>query len=521
MKNLINRSQLTFEKIEKLSICQQINSYRQTLNMNQDVSSSASCSSSSSSRISEGLSKILQTTRSQLRRDDDVVVDDIMESIPFGFSSSSSIPPMDTTTTTAMNQSVDIQPIDEYGATYDDYGDVDFQAGNDYDFVNETMKEDGEGEGEAISTHLKKDDDEELLGVGMKLRWSVNDDDNNRNQQETDQLAASLDRQVQVEVKNNKRQSGGNPLNDGTFTTFINIDEISSSSNAWAGAAHWKYGNKRATSMKSKTLVSKSQSQSIDENEATSSTTLTEEGNEKKGTKKATTISRKRGTIGNTNVLSFTKERIDDSKFGKMNGKTDSTLLSKNVLEKMKKDAINLLLPDDEKVTVKDLCRLFLLPNYIVNPSPSGKKDSFFSQYFTSLQEKKQKQLSSTSSTAFTKSKVELLMESLDGVEDKFFNAGSVSSFAKKNDAVMEDFGGSNDMVGSCAASNDDYYDDNYYEPPVADDMPSTRYEVTGTADGDQTMMMNEIDMLPIEGLKIDSSRFVQADRKVSKIEIK
>jgi hypothetical protein len=520
MKNLINRSKLTFDKIEKLSLCQQISSYRQTLNMNQD---SPSSSSSSSARISDGISKIFESCRSQLRRDDDNVVDDIMESIPFGFPSSF-VPAVDTS---AVNQSVDIQPIDEYGATYDDYGDVDFNAGNDYDFVNETMKEEEE-EAKAVLSSTKDEDDDELLGGGMKLRWSVNDDDNNRNQQETDQLAASLDRQVQVKGINNKKQNE-NPLNDDTFTTFLNIDEISSSSNAWAGAAHWKYGNKRmaatVATQKNKSLLSKSQSQSIDDNETNS--TVTEETNGKKGTKKATTTSaatvpRKRGTVGNTNILSFTKERIDDSKFGKINGKTDSTLLSKNALEKMKQDSSNLLLPDDEKVTVKDLCRLFLLPNYIVNPSrgKEGDGNTFFSQYFASLQEKKQKQSSSVSS--FSKSKAELLMESLDGIEDKFFNGHFVSSTEKKTEAVMEDFDGNNNMIGgSCAASNDADYDDNYYEPPMADDMPFTRDEVTGAiaADGDGEDGSDQT--VPIEGLKIDSSRFVQADRKVSKIEIK
>jgi hypothetical protein len=407
MSDLVKRSGLTVEKVNSLSICPKLQELRNTLKL-------------PTMEVNIPLTPFLSEGPRYTAAD---------------FKKQHFIPPQLNAGHDISNDCVDLQ--DDIGATTNDEYD-------DYDSYGPPPMEAIQGDDAWDTTQPEVEAPEEpLFDAPTKLNWLVNEDDMKRNQKEVIQpMVESL----------NKLQ-----LNKNTEYGYFTIDDLNSASNAWAGASHWKYTRKAQAPIKSM------ESKSMDEvSVATPATEGTTEMQQQQGKKKAT---KSKSSAANTG-LKFTLERVDETTFGKSaTKKTDSTLLTKNAIEKLRNTAADILLPKDEKLKVSDLSKLYLLPNYTLAMGKSATAPN--------------------GSTIFI---------------DKVLPANEIegSSMANENGTKFQFY------------DQDDYYD----EPAGMDDA--------GGYDDNQ-----QIDGLPakiiknFEGLEIDNDNLVRANRKVEKIQIK
>jgi hypothetical protein len=452
MKDLVKRSGLTKEKVASLSICSQLSNYREalqypkteiglTLTDEQMIPFQTGCSSAYSQSSSQPFQQ-----QQEKSFENDFAVDDI---------------PM--------------------GATdyYDDMGDV----GGFDDFGATTNDEEGNGGGSGVDRNssgsslevpaVKKasttDDehDEEMEQIATRLPWLVNREDIQRNQEDVIKPILESFNHLQ--------------LNKHNEYDYFTIDELNSSSNAWAGAKHWKYACRKQQQQQQKT-VGISAVPSVDDGSslATGSTTVQDVDNTAGGTKKksASVKSKAKALSSMTTGLKFTLEKVEESTFGKVSTakrSTDSTLLTKNAIAKMKSEASDTLLPKDEKLKVSDLSRLYLLSDY-----------------------------------SLTKTSVSGPISPSNEIQGHSSVTGNNSTQFHFSDNHGKNEGTNNNTNNDY---QDDYYgggggDDDYDYPPATTDLPPV-------------VEMPEKPVKVFEGLEIDQDNLVQATRKVDKIDIK
>jgi hypothetical protein len=444
MKDLVKRSGLTKEKVASLSICSQLSNYREALQYPKTqigltlTDEQMIPFQTGGSSYSQSSSQPFQHQQQEKSFENDFAVDDI---------------PM--------------------GATdyYDDMGDV----GGFDDFGATTNDEDGNGgsgvdrqssgsslEVPAVKKASTTDDehDEEMEQIATRLPWLVNREDIQRNQEEVIKPILESFNHLQ--------------LNKHNEYDYFTIDELNSSSNAWAGAKHWKYACRKQQQQQQKTGgVSAVPSLDDGSSLATGSTTVQDvEGAVGAKKKSASVKSKAKALSSMTTGLKFTLEKVEESTFGKVSTakrSTDSTLLTKNAIAKMKSEAKDTLLPKDEKLKVSDLSRLYLLSDYsLTKTSVSGPSSP-------SNEIQGHSSVTGNNSTQFHFS---------EGANNNNYND------------YQDDYYG-----GEGGGADYDY-------PPAASDLPPV-------------VEMPEKPVKIFEGLDIDHDNLVQATRKVDKIDIK
>lgn len=149
-------------------------------------------------------------------------------------------------------------------------------------------------------------------------------------------------------------------MNPSSDYAFFNLEALSKC-NAWAGAKHWKYATRHSQRVKN------SSNDNVSTNEVNDNNTSSGDSMEVKTIKKKIISKKEKFSIDFSNMDS---KLLDQTLFN-IPKKLESNLFTLNTLEKMEESALNneYILPIDENVTVKDLCRLFILPNMILPPS--------------------------------------------------------------------------------------------------------------------------------------------------------
>jgi hypothetical protein len=360
VQDLIQRASLTAEKVSSLSVCPQLKGYRNELKIEDATANVLSRATQLLATLKDNGNSYPSYAPTSNKPFENLSNED--------FAVDSYVPAAD-----VMDQSMDL-PL------YADYNEND----NDY-FGNTTADENSRDSGDyfAVDEPALPSPRGSIAPVeSTKVLWTVNQEDSNTMQKEIKVIAESID------------QAGLNANND---YAYFNMEELHSSGNAWAGAKHWKYATRQMkkivdTAAISNEIVSTA-SQSVDTLDDSSKASTIEN--------KATT---KKSKTAAANVFSLSLVPVDESKFGKGTGKTDTSLLTSAAIDKMESESESLLLPRDEKMSVRDLCRLFLLPNMIVKP----KSASNLSKRLLAKAQNK------------TVSKASILLEAMDG-EERFF----------------------------------------------------------------------------------------------------
>ena len=143
--------------------------------------------------------------------------------------------------------------------------------------------------------------------------------------------------------------------------SYFDSNAAFGTSNAWAGARHWKYATrKRTAALVPATTTSADETAEGTENATDAAAAATGKG---KKTKKATFKKGDKTTAGASGI-EFTLDLVEDSAFDlpKARARTDPTVQTAATLAKQKQAASTLCLPADAKVQVKDLCKLYLAP---------------------------------------------------------------------------------------------------------------------------------------------------------------
>lgn len=311
---------------------------------------------------------------------------------------------------------------------------------------------------------------------GMKLRWSTD------GQNHADQI-----RENQRALQNSLEALQVNTADE---YAYFDLDALASGgNNAWAGAQHWKYAT-RSRQQASQPIAAAPESASVAVDEQA-----------KKPAAKAKKASKK-----DVQSLVFTLDLVDDSKFVSSKGRTDTTIMTKAAQQKAVEESTALLLPVDEKVQVKDLCRLSLWPQVVVLPknvhplsiTGSGK---------------------TTGKKGGTKNRAQLLVDFMTG-EEAFWSvphsgSGSVDGGSVAGSDIVPvpiRFSGRQEEDQGNEGTNYDYEDfgggaGDFYDDDVAREDISSH-----TA---------PIPQEPLTGLNINQHNLVQADRQVEKIQIK
>lgn len=434
MKDLVQRSGLTKEKVQQLNLCHKLEDYRRTLQIPKSSIGVLDAQDSVFSALSEVSAPVSQSQYS-------------------GESVEATHKPFE-----GSNNDYAFDYNDDFG--YFESDDVPLMNDEPAKFqrTSSSSASNAPSQGEIPS-------DVEDFPDGGKLKWCVNQEDKARNSQDLKPVMEAFNR---LEIQ---------PGND---YDYFNIDELNSSSNAWAGAKHWKYASKRLQE-KAQQKLDKESSQSKGIEPATQSNE--EKKKEKKSKSKGSTTS---------GPLQFTLDRVEEELFGKVstskNSKAvDSTIMTKNALEKMKQESKDNILPNDEKLQVRDLCRLYLLPNFIV----PVKESSLLSTLKTSLKFK-----SNQLADAF-EAEDQLFQGEIKGIAAS--EEGVTKFTFQDTNAVLQqdplDFGG------------DQEYDD------YGDFAPAMMNSESVDTQNDPAKVL--------EGLEIDRGQLVQATRKVEKIDIK
>lgn len=297
--------------------------------------------------------------------------------------------------------------------------------------------------------------DEEMIAPGQsihvpnletpaqsRIRWSVAGNDAARDEIEIQALSNALDN---VRIETNDEYA------------YFDLNELKQTGNAWAGAKHWNY----PTRSKDNSSFQKAQQVEI-------------------SSSKVDNILKQKKTKTDL-TLKFSLELVDESEFGVKESKsTDPTVFSKAALEKIADDSADLLLPYDENLNVRDLCRLFLLPNRIVPP--------------------KNLKLKSKNARSVTDgySRAQHIVDILSGYESIWSEFGNILPSI----TYSKEFGDANDVGGS---DDRDWEECDFGAPDtIVDDYES------------KAAMKPKLD-----GLNIDEANLVQAARMVEKIEIR
>eukprot|EP01039_Chlorochromonas_danica_P003015 gene3015-3289_t len=155
--------------------------------------------------------------------------------------------------------------------------------------------------------------------------------------------------------------------NDYRYLRDLDPHAMLNTNNAWAGARHWKYATR--------SLFRKPTTSNTTEVEAE----VGEEEREGKKAKKGKTASKK-GKKDSEGIVTFSLERVDPKLFASSSSSStttttsrqrrDPTLSTAAAERKMESEASLLLLPEeDERLTVKALCRLHTLPHLLLSPA--------------------------------------------------------------------------------------------------------------------------------------------------------
>jgi hypothetical protein len=155
------------------------------------------------------------------------------------------------------------------------------------------------------------------------------------------------------------------PIVSNNDYAFVNLDVLNKA-NAWAGAKHWKYATR------SRLAAPKAEEPVTEQADDASASMEDVEMEEKKKTSKKSSKKDK----FNIDFLNMSDSSIDRSIFvvsePTARSKSDPTQLTAAAIEKMEASADDLLLPADARISIQDLCRLFILPNLILPPPPSA-----------------------------------------------------------------------------------------------------------------------------------------------------
>ncbi len=298
---------------------------------------------------------------------------------------------------------------------------------------------------------------DDIFPTAGKLKWTVNEEDREKVAAETENFSNQL-----------------SSLDKSSFDVALDtLDD----GNAWAGASHWKYGRTRA-----KKLLLLAQEQKL---AADSESVISSVPSETAPVKKTKTTTPKTG-VGATFVL--TPTYVDESKFGQPK-KQDTTLLTQKALEKLSEEADSTILPVDQKLQVRDLARLFLLPNYLTAKNKS--------------------MLGPSSRSSSQKEKFMMLFDRFEG-EDIILSSVALSSGVNETEVRVDVQANETEVPLS-----ENYYDDDdgggYY--------PET--ENTFAPSSDSLNQTNVILPPAKEGLEITEEKLIQCERKVAKIDVK
>lgn len=302
--------------------------------------------------------------------------------------------------------------------------------------------------------------------------------------------ALAADMEVLVQGLDNIVISNAGPSEYSYFDT----NAIFSSSNAWAGARHWKYATRKRTAKDApettEDITAEAEGSCGEEVE----TTGKKKAAAKKTTKKTITKKDKKETID------FSDELVDASQFDlpSAKAKTDTTQQTAAAISKLDAAASTLFLPPDAKVQVKDLCRLYLAPLVMI-PANNQQRASLAHSAAAA------KQRSGSS-------KIDKFLGGQTGSE----RVWGLSAPSTVQTAVRGPGGAAAGPTAAAYADYDhDYGGDDGFGDYGGDD---------DGYDGNQENYQPSVSAsnLPAEqaGLGINQSQLLQADRKVEKIEI-
>lgn len=303
-----------------------------------------------------------------------------------------------------------------------------------------------------------------LSPIHSKLQWT-NPEDSSSNK---DVVSGLLNLQI-------------DPNNDYAYIANIDQAALMSSSmlnshNAWAGARHWKYATRQKKAVPA-----------VPEDEEVAKEV--EDKPKKKATKAKDQL---------TGAVSFSLEEVDSKLFdAKRATKRDSTVYTAAAERKLEDEKDLLLLPgNDEKLTVKDLCRLHSLPHIVVSPR------------YVNLQALLQ-MYNSNKSNKQSNDKAARIQGLMDSVllmghhEDHLYAQGTVSGQHQQQAA------------GPAEDAREQVFEDDYGGAGDDYDMP---YDGPMQEEEDEAVKAVEV---KLEGLQVDTSKFVQAQRVVGKMQIK
>jgi hypothetical protein len=260
----------------------------------------------------------------------------------------------------------------------------------------------------------------------------------------------------------------------------------------WAGARHWKMPLRSALAKSKGTEAANASVVGPSDNTAA----------EDKSTVKA----KKAKSPKQAFKFDFTQAPIDIlSMVPKSSKRGDPTTQTTAAIEKAKASANDLMLPQDAKYSVKDLCRMFLRPRLLVPPEDL---ESFMRASIL-----KQKTDISKSAAGLGGS----VPSSMYGEQD--FLWGSFSSSSNGNALKSSIFGFKSNVAPSYNLDDDnsigyDGADDGDFD----DDQEAP--QVNGNAEASNRNISVDSVMTQMQGLNINSNNLLQAARVVEKVDI-
>ena len=304
--------------------------------------------------------------------------------------------------------------------------------------------------------------------------------------------------------------------------SYFDTNAIFSSSNAWAGARHWKYATRKRTA-----ATANASNASAAASETAAAGDVDEDGNAMtsgKAAKKTTKKGGKKadGKRGEAGLIDFSLDLVDVSQFdlpkASKSGSTtkaDATQLTAAALSKLAAGASALFLPPDAKVQVKDLCRLYLAPQVMI-PANSQQRAAL-AQSATAA-----KQRSGSS-------KVDKFLSGQGGSERVWGLSAPAALTTTASSRVRATAAGSAAAGGAAGASGEYASNGSYGDDNDGDDCYGGDYGGGADDDDDDNDYTANrennpagANLLPpaLAGLGINQSQLLQAERTVEKIEI-
>ena len=306
-----------------------------------------------------------------------------------------------------------------------------------------------------------------------KLRWEDGES--------TQSAAMSADMEVLVQGLEHIAINNAGP----SEYSYFDSNAAFGTSNAWAGARHWKYATRKRTAVAQPETAPETAPSAGEGEEAAVV------GSKAKKTKKTTAKKSEKAT----GAIDFSEELVDEALFDMPKGKSksDPTSQTAATLSKQEAGAAALFLPPDAKVQVKDLCRLYLAPLVMI-PANNQQRASLAQSAAAA------KQRSGSSKI------------------DKFMGgqAGSERVWGLSAPATLQTAqripGTAGATAGSAMNASFDDADGDYGDYGCDDD---------GFEGNDENFRPQENALPPaLAGLGINENQLLQAERKVEKIEI-